>query len=484
MKNKSSPNQVKLPFGLRRGELVHIDDVPSGLVCECYCAACHARLIAKKGKEKAHHFAHYQAEECEHAVETALHLAAKKVLEQAAHITLPELVIQEQVRGGICGQTITKTGTAKVCEFRDASIDAVRLEDKCLAKIIPDVIADIDGSPFIIEIAVTHFVDDRKEAKIHHLNIASIEIDLSEVGRNADLESIRSLVVDSISHKVWLFHPETEKVRMELKAKLEAELQAELNQIYEKEQERKKQEEQKLELRLRKIDNERRSIQPYLRAMDDYCINIENHRLKFAHFLPRLAIWKRATLNMGISAKTLPFFLNHPVKGENIFACDRRAWQTALFSVFIYGKFQKYNNPYPISVNRMIEWCQNYVPLNRFGFELWLKKEFLEPATLATLQNFNLYKAVREFAKHLEEEGFIEHFYDDKYIILIDRLFVEDADKNQDTIFSMNGGEGIFNRVSKNDQENFRERVAIMEFCGGLTRAQAENLAYEAIINS
>jgi hypothetical protein len=37
-------DRVKLPFGIRNGELVHISTVPRGLTCECYCAACDARL--------------------------------------------------------------------------------------------------------------------------------------------------------------------------------------------------------------------------------------------------------------------------------------------------------------------------------------------------------------------------------------------------------------------------------------------------------
>jgi competence CoiA-like predicted nuclease len=63
MENNNSGNQVKLPFGLRDGELVHISTVQSGLACKCSCAACDAILIARKGIKNAHHFAHYKAEE-------------------------------------------------------------------------------------------------------------------------------------------------------------------------------------------------------------------------------------------------------------------------------------------------------------------------------------------------------------------------------------------------------------------------------------
>lgn len=482
MKNNSSRNQVKLPFGLRNGVLIHISEVPSGLACGCYCAACKVRLEAKKGTKNAHHFAHYQAEQCEYAIETALHLAAKKVLEQSAQLTLPELTIHEQVYGETCGQSITKSGSASVCEAHVVLIEDVVLE-KPLNNIIPDVIATIDGNPLIIEIGVTHFVDQRKENKIHNLKISSIEIDLSGIDRDADLESIRSVVVDSIDHKVWLFHRETEKVRSELRSKLETELQIELEQIYQKEQERQRQENEFHRRKQKKLEMERQSAQPSVCLLERHLKDIKSQRSKYVQSFPWLPIWKRASTNMGISPQTLPDFLNHFVKGEDIFACDRRAWQAGLFSTFIYKKFQKYDNPYPISINRMYQWCQNNVPLNRFALALWSKKEFVEPTVLNKLQNFNLYSAIWEFAKHLEREGFIEHLYDDKCIIIKDRFPVNNSYEHHETSILMKDNEAAFNKLSEDERERFQERAGILEFCGGFTRNEAERLAYGALFN-
>ena len=41
------------------GRLLHIDDVPSGLACDCICPGCSRPLVAKKGRLQAHHFAHH-----------------------------------------------------------------------------------------------------------------------------------------------------------------------------------------------------------------------------------------------------------------------------------------------------------------------------------------------------------------------------------------------------------------------------------------
>ncbi len=46
-----------LPYGKQAGRLTHISEVPSGRTDLC-CPYCHAELLAKKGKQNAHHFAH------------------------------------------------------------------------------------------------------------------------------------------------------------------------------------------------------------------------------------------------------------------------------------------------------------------------------------------------------------------------------------------------------------------------------------------
>ena len=68
---------MKLPFGLKNGQIVEINEVEKGLACNCICPSCGSPLIARKGQKKIHHFAHYKAD-CKAALETAIHLAAKK----------------------------------------------------------------------------------------------------------------------------------------------------------------------------------------------------------------------------------------------------------------------------------------------------------------------------------------------------------------------------------------------------------------------
>ena len=59
-------------------------------------------------------------------------------------------------------------------------VDNVTLERK-LGDIVPDVILDIDGQQLMVEIAVTHFIDEVKGEKIRELDVSTIEIDLSKL---------------------------------------------------------------------------------------------------------------------------------------------------------------------------------------------------------------------------------------------------------------------------------------------------------------
>ena len=58
-------------------------------------------------------------------------------------------------------------------------IDAVELE-KRIDEIIPDIVVVCDGKKFIVEIYVTHAVDEKKKEKIKSLRLSAVEINLSQ----------------------------------------------------------------------------------------------------------------------------------------------------------------------------------------------------------------------------------------------------------------------------------------------------------------
>lgn len=66
------------------GVLVHIDEVENGRRCGCYCPECKTPLIARnRGEKRVAHFAHEAKFDCPSAVETMLHILAKKKTREA-----------------------------------------------------------------------------------------------------------------------------------------------------------------------------------------------------------------------------------------------------------------------------------------------------------------------------------------------------------------------------------------------------------------
>ena len=59
---------------------VYIDDVPNGKKCECHCRECGGVLIARQGRKRIHHFAHFNGSERLNCSMTALHLLAEEII--------------------------------------------------------------------------------------------------------------------------------------------------------------------------------------------------------------------------------------------------------------------------------------------------------------------------------------------------------------------------------------------------------------------
>jgi len=75
-----------------------VDEVARGLACECTCPCCGERVIARQGEVREWHFAHASGADCEHAAESALHLAAKQLLLEGGGLRVPEFRVHTKVR--------------------------------------------------------------------------------------------------------------------------------------------------------------------------------------------------------------------------------------------------------------------------------------------------------------------------------------------------------------------------------------------------
>ena len=89
---------LRTPFGLKDGRLVSPVGEPSGLVCNCVCPGCGARLIARHGERITSHFAHHEGHATKSCVESAIHAAAKQVLLEHCRLQVPQRAVSVSAR--------------------------------------------------------------------------------------------------------------------------------------------------------------------------------------------------------------------------------------------------------------------------------------------------------------------------------------------------------------------------------------------------
>ncbi len=168
----------------------HISEVENGLNCNCYCLGCGKPLIAaNNGKIQDYHFKHQSKTKCDGSPETALHLLAKRIISDANEIFID-------------------SGIGDKGYFR---YDNVEIE-KSINGIRPDIqVMDSDGNIWLIELAVTHFIDDQKLSIIRTMGLNCLEIDLKNVDRNIKIEHLKKIVLDKPDSRKVLYPEENPK---------------------------------------------------------------------------------------------------------------------------------------------------------------------------------------------------------------------------------------------------------------------------------
>lgn len=181
---------LKLIYGLKDDKLVHISEVESGLKCNCICPSCKTSLIARKGSKVKHHFAHNSKEDCGKGYETSIHMLAKEILSEEVILEGPEIVIGPK---------------DMVLPNMPIRYDRVEIEKK-IDNIIADIVVYKEDKPLILEIFVTHKIDDEKENKLQKLGISTMEIDLSSIDREIDKEELREILLKDKDKKRWVIN--------------------------------------------------------------------------------------------------------------------------------------------------------------------------------------------------------------------------------------------------------------------------------------
>lgn len=235
-------NEPKLTYALdKSGKMVYVDDVDNGIECNCLCPECKGKLVAKnKGKIKEHHFAHSNGMDCPGAQMTALHMLAQQIIEEEKQVMLPDYQ----------GEYVNK-------KTEDRVFDRVSLEETIKTRdgeIRPDCVGYICGKDkkeyrLLIEIFVTHEVDENKSKAIQSSNEYCIEIDLSDlIKTDYTRELIAKRLKEQKNDRKWLNCPvydeqEKEELDKAEQIRLEQELE-EYEQRRKEESRRKKLQEQ------------------------------------------------------------------------------------------------------------------------------------------------------------------------------------------------------------------------------------------------
>ena len=148
---------VKIQYGLdiESGKIRHISEVESGEKANCKCIECGNILIARKGKIQKHHFQHKSNKKCNGGnPETVLHLIGKEIIKENNRVLL----------------------------FKTKYFDYYKVElEKKINDYKPDaVVTNNQNESWLVEIAVSHFIDKEKKEKIQRDKKNCIEITLQQ----------------------------------------------------------------------------------------------------------------------------------------------------------------------------------------------------------------------------------------------------------------------------------------------------------------
>lgn len=165
------------------GKMVHVDDVPNGLGCDCICPHCKEQLLARHGEINEHGFAHH----------SKTRKATLKICYMVILYKLAEQILLTKKR--IHAPSYYGIFKERELDFIDVIIDnRYEREDKQ-----PDVVATTsDGQQYLIEFVFKYKVQHKKA--IDYNNMTCLEVDLS----NQSLESLEHFLLTSSKDRKWL----------------------------------------------------------------------------------------------------------------------------------------------------------------------------------------------------------------------------------------------------------------------------------------
>ena len=184
---------------LKDNKIVTIDEVERGLACGCVCINCHARLKARKGDEREHHFAHHDAHETMACYESAFRVATREALMQTGEIKLPISRTNEEHKI-VCDEYVFKYNDVKI-------LDSVKRAGNGL-----EILVELKNeNDIVLDVLIC---TNNKSGKCigtvpYRENISRIRVNLVKV-QALTFDEFRKFLANDILNKEWIYNKKTD----------------------------------------------------------------------------------------------------------------------------------------------------------------------------------------------------------------------------------------------------------------------------------
>lgn len=183
---------VTITYAFCDNELVHINGRISKNKNYC-CPSCSESLTPKRGPFNAHHFAHQSGSCCTASEETMLHLISKYALVSGRKITLNFPINLLQTNHSLFRKIVTQINLEYFPIDLDEILDFYSFYHPIgnVEQLIETFIADVlfieleDETKLVIEVFVTHAMEEDKKNRFNQLGIPFIEV--KPVMNNGDI---------------------------------------------------------------------------------------------------------------------------------------------------------------------------------------------------------------------------------------------------------------------------------------------------------
>jgi hypothetical protein len=220
---------VLIPFARHRksGKEVFIDEVESGIACNCICVGCGVEMEARKGEINTHYFAHIKKKVDEHIpcdfnFARSLFWMTRKVLKELKSMNLPQYDFKLE-SANLENETHTLTDKSNVeinsIEF-PLNMDALTHDDVAIINVKGHLLAISISQKISVEKAFWRFENsyNHNGDKIAYLHVQmnGMENVFKTEKRNYK-ELIKSVFIEESDRKKWLYHPREIPFREEYK---------------------------------------------------------------------------------------------------------------------------------------------------------------------------------------------------------------------------------------------------------------------------